>query len=232
MGAAEDWTELGGRWETQSYWQDPGILQRYTFRENADDKVVGQSSVEVHMEVGVERPNNLIELRLVLLPSSGVYPRQANQVPSGPDQCGMWMAIHGLPVDYDPQNPPQDPAAWNYWTHGIASPKTSMWRTIYASMVRGIDFLCSSAIRGPATPRSRVERLGAPRPSTAGCTVNRRWSSRRSERRSRNKWRKLPACEATIYRKLEAYATGKKRNPRSLTGSGDCSKITADLSEF
>ena len=77
------------------------------------------------------------------LPSSGVYPRQANQVPNGPDRCGMWMAIHGLPVDFDPQNPPQDPAAWNYWTHGIASPKTSMWRTIYASMVRGIDFLCS-----------------------------------------------------------------------------------------
>ena len=63
--AADDWTETGGRWETQSYWQDPGILQRYTFSANTDDKVVGQSSVEVHMEVGVERPNNLIELRLV-----------------------------------------------------------------------------------------------------------------------------------------------------------------------
>jgi hypothetical protein len=25
--------------------------------------------------------------------------------------------------------------------------------------------------------------------------------------RSRNKWRKLPACDDTIYRKLEAYAT-------------------------
>jgi cephalosporin-C deacetylase len=55
----------------------------------------------------------------------------------------LWIAIHGLPVDYDPKNPPQDLAAWNYWTHGIASPQTSMWRTIYASLVRGVDFLCS-----------------------------------------------------------------------------------------
>jgi cephalosporin-C deacetylase-like acetyl esterase len=77
------------------------------------------------------------------LPSSGVYPFQANHAPHGGDLCGMWMAIHGLPVDFDPQKPPQDPTAWNYWTHGISSPKTSMWRTIYASMVRGLDFLCS-----------------------------------------------------------------------------------------
>ena len=77
------------------------------------------------------------------VPSSGVYPRTANQVPRGGNYCGMWMAIHGLPVDFDPKNPPKDPAAWGYWTHGIASPKTSMWRTIYASLVRGVDFLCS-----------------------------------------------------------------------------------------
>jgi len=79
------------------------------------------------------------------VPSSGVYPLQASQTPHGDNYCGLWMAIHGLPVDYDPQKPPQDPAAWNYWTHGISSPKTSMWRTIYASMVRGMDFLCSRA---------------------------------------------------------------------------------------
>ncbi len=77
------------------------------------------------------------------LPSSGVYPRQALHVPHAANYCGMWIAIHGLPVDYDPKNPPKDPAAWNYWTHGIDSPKTSMWRTIYASLVRGMDFLCS-----------------------------------------------------------------------------------------
>jgi len=78
-----------------------------------------------------------------IVPSSGVYPLQAANVPHGENLCGMWMAIHGLPVDYDPQNPPKDPAAWNYWTHGISSPKTSMWRTIYASLVRGMDFLSS-----------------------------------------------------------------------------------------
>ena len=77
------------------------------------------------------------------LPSSGVYPRRAVDVPRGPDICGMWMAIHGLPVDFDPKNPPEDPAAWNYWTHGIEDARTSMWRTIYASLVRGMDFLCS-----------------------------------------------------------------------------------------
>src|SRR3990167_1811279 len=29
--AADDWTETGGTWQTQSYWQDAKILQRYTF---------------------------------------------------------------------------------------------------------------------------------------------------------------------------------------------------------
>ena len=77
------------------------------------------------------------------VPSSGVYPRQANQVPRGTNRVGMWMAIHGLPVDFDPANRPEDEAAWNYWTHGIESPEASMWRTIYASLVRGVDFLTS-----------------------------------------------------------------------------------------
>lgn len=77
------------------------------------------------------------------LPSSGIYKRTANQVPHGPDYCGMWIAIHGLPVELDFETRPDDPAAWNYWTHGIESPQTSMWRTIYASMVRSVDFLSS-----------------------------------------------------------------------------------------
>lgn len=77
------------------------------------------------------------------LPSSGIYKRTAAQVPHGPDYSGMWIAIHGLPVELDFESRPDDPAAWNYWTHGIESPKTSMWRTIYASMVRAVDFLCS-----------------------------------------------------------------------------------------
>ena len=77
------------------------------------------------------------------VPSSGVYPRTAAQVPHGPELVGLWMAIHGLPVDFDPKHPPDDPAAWSYWTHGIESRETSMWRVIYASLVRGVDFLCS-----------------------------------------------------------------------------------------
>jgi cephalosporin-C deacetylase-like acetyl esterase len=77
------------------------------------------------------------------LPSSGIYKRTAAQVPHGPTYCGMWIAVHGLPVELDYESKPDDPAAWNYWTHGIDKPETSMWRTIYASMVRSVDFLCS-----------------------------------------------------------------------------------------
>jgi len=76
------------------------------------------------------------------VPSSGIYPVRASRAHRNPNYCGMWMSIHGLPVDFDPRNPPKDPVAWNYWTHGIESPRTSMWRTIYAGLVRGVDFLC------------------------------------------------------------------------------------------
>jgi hypothetical protein len=62
---ADDGTETNGRWEHQSYWQNPAILQRYTFTTTTADKVVGSSSVEVHLEVGAERPNNSVELRLI-----------------------------------------------------------------------------------------------------------------------------------------------------------------------
>lgn len=79
------------------------------------------------------------------LPSSGIYKRTAAQVPHGPTYCGMWIAVHGLPVELDFETTPDDPAAWNYWTHGIKNPETSMWRTIYASMVRAMDFLSSRA---------------------------------------------------------------------------------------
>jgi cephalosporin-C deacetylase-like acetyl esterase len=77
------------------------------------------------------------------LPSSGIYKRTAAQVPHGLTSCGMWIAVHGLPVELDFDTRPDDPAAWNYWTHGIEKPETSMWRTIYASMVRAVDFLSS-----------------------------------------------------------------------------------------
>ena len=58
-----DLAENGVGWSTQSYWQDPNILQRYSFRANVDDKVAGAASVEVHLEVAANRPQPLVELR-------------------------------------------------------------------------------------------------------------------------------------------------------------------------
>ena len=71
--------------------------------------------------------------------TSGLRPRCLTV----PNYCGMWIAIHGLPVELDYESRPDDPAAWNYWTYGIETPQTSMWRTIYASMVRSVDFLAT-----------------------------------------------------------------------------------------
>jgi cephalosporin-C deacetylase-like acetyl esterase len=90
------------------------------------------------------------------LPSSGIYKRTAAQVPHGPNYCGMWIAVHGLPVELDFESRPDDPAAWNYWTHGIDKPETSMWRTIYASMVRSVDFLSNRS----EVDRSRIMAAG------------------------------------------------------------------------
>ena len=66
MGApvVSDWTEGKSAWTTQSYWQDETTLQQYTFTSNRDDRVAGDSSVQVHMQVAAKRPNNVIELRL------------------------------------------------------------------------------------------------------------------------------------------------------------------------
>jgi cephalosporin-C deacetylase-like acetyl esterase len=90
------------------------------------------------------------------LPSSGIYKRTAAQVPHGPNYCGMWIAIHGLPVELDYESRPDDPAAWNYWTNGIDNPQTSMWRTIYASLVRAVDFLSDR----PEIDRDRIMASG------------------------------------------------------------------------
>ncbi len=60
-----DWSQ-GGAWSTQSYWRDADILQKYTFTRNRDDKVAGESSVQVHMQVAAKRPRNSVELRLTL----------------------------------------------------------------------------------------------------------------------------------------------------------------------
>ncbi|MFT4588951.1 MAG: hypothetical protein ACI8QF_003059 [Limisphaerales bacterium] len=63
---ATDWTEGGSTWATQSYWRDESILQKYTFTPNADDRIAGGSSMQVHMQVAKERPKDLVELRLTL----------------------------------------------------------------------------------------------------------------------------------------------------------------------
>ncbi|MBT4819681.1 MAG: hypothetical protein HON70_28480, partial [Lentisphaerae bacterium] len=64
--AVQDWSEGTLSWTTQSYWQDKDILQKYTFSPNRDDKVVGESSVQVRMQVAAERPRDFVELRLTL----------------------------------------------------------------------------------------------------------------------------------------------------------------------
>jgi len=68
MGAqiVSDWSEGESAWSTQSYWQDETILQKYTFTPNKDDRVTGESSIQVHMQVAAERPRDWVELRLAL----------------------------------------------------------------------------------------------------------------------------------------------------------------------
>ena len=64
--SAADWSEGESTWTTQSYWQDENILQKYTFSPNLDDRVRGECSVQVHMQVAAERPKDFVELRLAL----------------------------------------------------------------------------------------------------------------------------------------------------------------------
>lgn len=64
--SASDWSEGVSTWTTQSYWQDANILQKYTFTQNKDDRVSGESSVQVHMQVAAKRPGDAVELRLAL----------------------------------------------------------------------------------------------------------------------------------------------------------------------
>jgi len=63
---ASDWSEGVSTWTTQSYWQDANILQKYAFTQNNDDRVSGESSVQVHMQVAAKRPGDMVELRLAL----------------------------------------------------------------------------------------------------------------------------------------------------------------------
>ena len=61
-----DWTEGETTWSTQSYWQDEDILQKYTFTPNLDDRVTGEASTQVRMQVDAKRPRDFVELRLTL----------------------------------------------------------------------------------------------------------------------------------------------------------------------
>jgi cephalosporin-C deacetylase len=58
------------------------------------------------------------------------------------------MAIHGFDVDL--ANMPSGPEPGkDYWTAGIESPRTSMWRTIFISLVRAVDFMLAQPEADP-----------------------------------------------------------------------------------
>lgn len=73
-------------------------------------------------------------------PPTGVYQ------PGGPARlpgvCTFSIAIHGF--DLHLNDMPKGPHPWkSYHTLGLESPETASWRWIYASLVRGMDFLSS-----------------------------------------------------------------------------------------
>jgi len=74
----------------------------------------------------------------IRFPSSGVYPLSGPEMAR--DKCTLWIGIHGFDVDLSNMPSGPDPGK-SYWTAGIASPQTSMWRIIYTSLVRAVDFM-------------------------------------------------------------------------------------------
>lgn len=74
----------------------------------------------------------------IRFPSSGIYPLPGPEM--YPDRLTLWIQIHGFDVDLSNMPTGDDPGK-GYWTAGIASPQTSMWRTIYISLVRCVDFM-------------------------------------------------------------------------------------------
>ncbi len=73
----------------------------------------------------------------VRFPSSGIYSIAGPEARA--DKCTLWIQIHGFDVDLSNMPEGDDPGK-NYWTAGIESPQTSMWRTIYISLV-SVDFM-------------------------------------------------------------------------------------------
>ncbi|MBI2298057.1 MAG: acetylxylan esterase [Armatimonadetes bacterium] len=78
----------------------------------------------------------------IRFPSSGIYPLPGPELFA--DRSSLWIQIHGFDVDLS-NMPAGDNPGKGYWTAGIAGPKTSMWRTIYISLVRAVDFMLAQA---------------------------------------------------------------------------------------
>jgi len=89
----------------------------------------------------------------IRFPSSGIYPLPGPEI--YPDRCSLWIQIHGFDVDLSNMPSGDDPGK-GYWTAGIAGPRTSMWRTIYVSLVRAVDFMLAQ----PEVDPGRVAVLG------------------------------------------------------------------------
>ena len=112
-------------------------------------------------------PRRATDLRLVcasrrrpasIRPTSASLPR-ASTHSSNPetfaDRCSLWIQIHGFDVDLS-NMPAGDNPGKNYWTAGIESPKTSMWRTIFMSLVRAVDFMVDQ----PSVDAKRIVVIG------------------------------------------------------------------------
>ncbi|MBM4085857.1 MAG: acetylxylan esterase, partial [Planctomycetes bacterium] len=82
-----------------------------------------------------------------------VYPLAGPE--AAPERCSLWIGIHGYDVDLS-NMPAGDDIGKRYWTAGIESPKTSMWRTIYISLVRAVDFMLAQ----PEVDAKRVAVVG------------------------------------------------------------------------
>jgi len=78
---------------------------------------------------------------LIQYPSSGFYPLPGPMI--NDNQCTLWIQIHGFDVDLSNKTA-ADPGS-DYWCAGIESPRTSMWRTIFVSLVRAVDFMSAQA---------------------------------------------------------------------------------------
>ena len=77
----------------------------------------------------------------IQFPSSGFYPLPGPNISD--THCTLWIQIHGFDVDLSNKTP-DDPGC-DYWCAGLESARTSMWRTIYVSLVRAVDFMAAQA---------------------------------------------------------------------------------------